>query len=101
MGNIIKYEGDELTKEIKGIYEERLFGKDRNIGVGTEGDSMINLLIFKVLQCFDVLNDEVLVVTNDAEAIAHYKKIGLCKAYLVKDDIGLVENDSEEIQKYL
>eukprot|EP00486_Rosalina_sp_Unknown_P009674 CAMPEP_0201592266 /NCGR_PEP_ID=MMETSP0190_2-20130828/190212_1 /ASSEMBLY_ACC=CAM_ASM_000263 /TAXON_ID=37353 /ORGANISM="Rosalina sp." /LENGTH=505 /DNA_ID=CAMNT_0048050963 /DNA_START=892 /DNA_END=2409 /DNA_ORIENTATION=+ len=99
--NILKYEGDALTDEIKAIYEERLFAKNSDVMKETKGDGQLNTLICKYLIYFDVLNDEILFITHDEQAISHFKRSGLCKGYHVNGGSGLNEQDAEQIQKYL
>jgi len=99
--NIIKYDGDDVTDEIKAIYEDRLFAKNSEIMKETKGNSQINLLVFKFLEFYDVLNDEVLIITPDLQTTTYFKSIGLCKGYHVSGLNGLRNNDIEKIQKYL
>ena len=99
--NILKFEGDNLTKEIENVYQQRLLAKNSDIMKETKGNAQINLLLFKFLKYYDVLNDEILVISNDVETISYFKSIGLCKGYHISGGKGLNHNHIKEIQHYL
>eukprot|EP01083_Nonionella_stella_P079096 216781_1 len=99
--NILKYEEENRTEEVKRIYEMRLFAKDSKVMTEIKGNAQINVLMCKFLECYDVFNDEILIVTPDQQTTSYFKSIGLCRGYFVKGGEGLIQQHIQEIEKYL